>query len=67
MGNSKASKIKLPFDDMEAADDNVNQTVCLGTWDTTNDFIVHDDSTSTPSQPRAPSFAAVVRAGGTAG
>jgi hypothetical protein len=52
--------IKLPFDDLVAADENKNGSVCLKTWDTTNDFIVHDDNTSTPSQPCAPALAVLV-------
>jgi hypothetical protein len=41
-------------------DANRNGSVCLKTWDMTNDFIVHDDNTSTPSQPCAPALAVLV-------
>ena len=56
--------IKLPFDDLVAADDNENGTVCLKTWETTNNFIVHDDNTATPSQPCPPSFIVLTYGGG---
>jgi hypothetical protein len=65
VGKSGAVKIKLPFDDMVAADDNANGSVCLKTWELTNNFIVHDDNLATPSQPCPPSFA-VVQYGGAA-
>jgi len=59
VGNAKTGKVKLPFDDMVAADDNANDTVCLKTLETTSAFIVHDDNLATPSQPCPPSFAVV--------
>ena len=57
LGKSPAVKVKIPLDDLLAADDNGNKTVCLKTWETTSNFIVHDDNTATPSQPCPPSFA----------
>jgi len=65
IGNSK-SGTKLPFDDLLAADDNANGTVCLKTWDATSNHIVHDDNLATPSQPCPPSFAVVSLNGGAA-
>jgi hypothetical protein len=59
VGKNQRATRRIPYNDMVAADDNKNGTVCLKTWETTNNFIVHDDNTSTPSQPCAPSFAVI--------
>jgi len=64
IGTTKRATKKIPLSDLVAADDNKNGTVCLKTWEATNNFVVHDENTATPSQPCPPTFAVLPYGGG---